>query len=119
MKKYFNVGVLLVLHIVMVNEVLPYTVNGYSPSEYLGGSPEQLAIMEQNLGISGLVIEDYFYHRVPGLTVAGPVYARTNYWPNSWGEPDTESFLAYPTSTSFAKFEISPGADICNSPPYS
>jgi len=60
MKKLFSVGLALVLNLVIINNVLSYTVNKYSPSEYLDGSPEQLVIMEQNLGISGLVIEDFF-----------------------------------------------------------
>jgi hypothetical protein len=112
MKKWFIVGLIFVLHLGIANNVLSYTVIDYGPSEYLDGSPEKLAAMEKNLGISGLVIEDFCCHHVPGLTITGPTYGGTNYWPNSWGSPYSIAFIAWPTPTNFATIEITPGADM-------
>ncbi|MBX9628568.1 MAG: PEP-CTERM sorting domain-containing protein [Gemmataceae bacterium] len=42
-----------------------YTIQDFAASEYLGGTPAQLAVMNANLGIAGLMIEDFTGPTIP------------------------------------------------------
>lgn len=91
-----------------------YIINHFGASEYLGGSPSQLAVMEQNLGISGAIIEDFNdLNLLPGLTVTGPpYYSYGNLLPNEWGDPSTSAFISYPTTTNHSLISIAQGVEM-------
>ena len=95
------------------NHVSAYTINQYGPSVYIGGSSSELAIMEQNLGIAGATIEDFDdLNLIPGLTVNGPLYMGSNTLYNTWGDPSTNTFVVWPTTSDFATINISQGVKL-------
>jgi len=94
------------------NHVSAYTYNQYGPSAYIGGSPSELAIMRQNLGISDAVIEDFYDSTlIPGLTISGPPYSTS--WGNTWGDPNSDaSVMVYPKSNDPAIISIPQGVSL-------
>ena len=89
-----------------------YVIQDFSPTEYLGGTPADLASMRQNLGIDGLVIEDFSDLTLPNgaLTFSGA--GVQNVVPedgNSWGEFGTGMLNFYTDVSSTATIEIQGG----------
>lgn len=102
---------LFVLNIGKASYIFAYTINHFGPTTY----NENLVIMEQELGISGAIIEDFFdLDLVEDLTITGPPYSSAGnfYWYNSWGDPDSKAFIAYPTTTNPAIISIPQGVEM-------
>jgi hypothetical protein len=77
-----------------------YIVTGFSPNNYLGGSPAALATMRANLGLSAMVIEDFVNLTLPTerLLISGSgVIDVVSENGNSWGRSGT-GFLRLITS---------------------
>lgn len=114
MKKAIDIfSIALFLLVFGAVNISAYTINQFGPDAYLGGLPAELAMMENNLGISGCVIEDFDdANLVIGLTITGPPYFGGNSWPNAWGNPSTGAFIAWPTTTVEAVISISQGVEM-------
>ena len=70
--------------------------------------------MENNLGISGAVIEDFDdYDLIEGLTITGPLYCSEHFCGgNTWGDSSTNAFMVYPKLVDTADINISSGVEL-------
>ena len=96
----------------MATPAMAYIISQFGPSEYLGGTQENLDMMEQNLGIAGSAIEDFDDSTLlPGLTISGPPYGAS--WGNTWGDPNTDaSVMVFPKPADPAIISISSGVNL-------
>jgi hypothetical protein len=92
-----------------------YVIQGFAPTEYLGGTPSDLAVMRQNLGVNGLSIEDFDTSTLPSgpLTFSGSgingVIPENG---NSWGQTGTGFLGVTTTTTNPVMIQIAGGTSI-------